>query len=420
MHPSNVSQDSSATTTVAIQRSKLANFLLILTLGILNALTPFTIDLYLPAFPEIAADLHTPVARMSLSVSVYFIGFALGQVLYGPLLDRFGRKPPIYVGLAVYLAATAGCMTAQSFEALLIFRFVSALGGCAASVGAISMVRDYFPAKDGARIFSMLMLVLSVSPLLAPSIGSVLAGQWGWRMLFAALAALAVVDLFLVALALPRGYRGDRSVRLELIPIMRTFREVLREPQFRAYVFSGSLSFAGLFVFVAGAPALFMQDFGVSAHGFGLIFATLAGGMIGGGQLNHLLLRYAPGKIVFRRALIVQVVIGAIFLVGALSFGYGLAGTLTLLFLYLVCAGITYPNAAALALEPFSKNIGSASALLGFLQLGLGAIAAALVGLLGDTGTRPMAIVMSVFAALGWIILRSIRVPAKATVASGG
>src|SRR3954467_9225579 len=162
-------------TQLVAARTRSANFFLILTLGILNALTPFTIDLYLPAFPEIAAELNTPVARMSLTVSIYFIGFALGQILYGPLLDRFGRKPPIYVGLALYLAATAGCMAAQSFEALLIFRFISALGGCAASVGAVSMVRDYFPAKDGAKIFSMLMLVLSASPLLAPSIGSLLA-----------------------------------------------------------------------------------------------------------------------------------------------------------------------------------------------------------------------------------------------------
>src|SRR4051794_28662308 len=176
-----------------LPRSRTQTAFLILTLGILNALTPFTIDLYLPAFPQIAADLNSPVARMSLTVSVYFIGFALGQLLYGPLLDRFGRKPPIYVGLALYLIATAGCMTAHSFESLLFFRFVSALGGCAASVGAISMVRDYFPAKDGAKIFSLLMLVLSASPLLAPSIGSVLVGAFGWRTLFGVLAVLAVI-----------------------------------------------------------------------------------------------------------------------------------------------------------------------------------------------------------------------------------
>ncbi|MFL6550856.1 MAG: multidrug effflux MFS transporter [Povalibacter sp.] len=389
-----------------LPRSRTQTAFLILTLGILNALTPFTIDLYLPAFPQIAADLNSPVARMSLTVSVYFIGFALGQLLYGPLLDRFGRKPPIYVGLALYLIATAGCMTAHSFESLLFFRFVSALGGCAASVGAISMVRDYFPAKDGAKIFSLLMLVLSASPLLAPSIGSVLVGAFGWRTLFGVLAVLAVIDLALVAFILPKGYEPDHSIRLKLKPILRTFLEVLREPQFRVYVFSGSLSFAGLFVFVAGSPALFMQGFGVSANQFGLLFATLAGGMIAGGQLNHLLLRNSSGKTVFHHALLVQMIVGAVLLAGTLTVGFGLYGTVALLFGFLLCAGITYPNAAALALEPFSKNIGSASSLLGFLQLGLGSVAAAFLGMLDDSGPRPMAIVMSVCSALGWAILR--------------
>lgn len=391
-------------------RSRAQNFVLILTLGILNALTPFTIDLYLPAFPEIAADLDTPVVRMSLTVSVYFIGFALGQILYGPLLDRFGRKSPIYVGLGFYIAATIGCLTARSFEALLLFRFVSALGGCAASVGAISMVRDYFPAKDTAKIFAMLMLVLSASPLLAPSIGSVLADLWGWRMLFAALAGLAVIDILLVAFALPKGYEADRSISLRFKPILLTFMEVLRQPQFRTYTFAGSLSFAGLFVFVAGSPALFMEGFGISAKQFGLMFAILAGGMIGGGQLNHVLLRYASGRSVFRGALSVQVIVGAILLAGTLMGSYGLQSTVGLLFMFLVCAGVTYPNAAGLALEPFSRNIGSASALLGFIQLGSGSLAAALVGLLDDQGVRPMAFVMSLCSALAWVILaRSAR-----------
>lgn len=386
-------------------RSKSQNFLLVLTLGVLNALTPFTIDLYLPAFPQIAHELHTTAARMSLTVSLYFVGFALGQVLYGPLLDRYGRKPPIYVGLAVYVLASIGCMMAQSFETLVFFRFISALGGCAASVGAMSMVRDNFPPQDAAKIFSFLMLVLSASPLFAPSIGSLLAGQWGWRMLFGVLSGLAVIDVILVAWFLPRSYEPDHSVHLRIGPIVRTFMDVLKQPQFRAYTLAGSLSFAGLFVFVAGSPALFMETYGVTANGFGAIFAILAGGMIGGGQLNHLLLRYASGAVVFRRALFVQVLVGAFFLVGTVAGGFGLIGTVAVLFCFLVCAGITYPNAAGLALEPFSKNIGSASALLGLLQLGLGAVAAALLGVIDQKGALPMAFVMSICTAVGLAIL---------------
>ncbi len=385
------------------------NLFLIIVLGILNALTPFTIDLYLPAFTQIAADLNVAVSRMSLTVSVYFIGFALGQIIYGPLLDRFGRQRPIYLGLAIYIFATWGCMRASSFEEMLIYRFVSALGGSAASVGAITMVRDYFPGKDSAKVFALLMLVLSASPLLAPSIGSLMTVHMGWRALFAALAGLAVIDLALVAFVLPRTYSPDRSVSLRLTPMLRTFRDALRVGQFRTYTFAGALSFAGLFVFVSGSPAAFMDGFGVSAQGFGLIFAILAGGMITGGQLNHLFLRYSDSRHVFRWALGVQVVAGTVFLLLASTLGLGLWMTVGILLVFLLCAGVTYPNAAALALEPFSKNIGSASSLLGFIQLGTGAVAAALVGLVDVKGPMPLALVMFTCSLCGWIILHQAR-----------
>ncbi len=382
---------------------------LIIVLGFLNALTPFTIDLYLPAFPQIAADLNVAVSRMSLSVSVYFIGFALGQVIYGPLLDRFGRQRPIYAGLAIYILATLGCMTTTSFEGLLVFRFISALGGSAASVGAIALVRDHVPADRAARAFATLMLVLSVSPLLAPSIGSLIATATSWRVIFAALAVLAIADLALVVFAIPRTYSPDPSVSLRLAPILRTFRDALAQPQFRTYTLAGSLSFAGLFVFVSGSPAVFMDGFGVGPGGFGAIFAILAGGMILGGQLNHLLLRYFDSELVFRRALTIQMISGAVFLALSLSFELSKWQTVALLLVFLHCAGITYPNAAALALKPFTKNIGSASSLLGFLQLGLGAVAAALVGVLDLTGPLPMAFVMAICSAAGWIVLTMAR-----------
>lgn len=391
---------------------------LIIVLGFLNALTPFTIDLYLPAFPQIAADLDVAVSRMSLSVSVYFIGFALGQVIYGPLLDRFGRQRPIYAGLAIYILATLGCMTTTSFEGLLVFRFISALGGSAASVGAVALVRDHVPADRAARAFAMLMLVLSVSPLLAPSIGSVIATAASWRAIFAALAALAIIDLALVVFAIPRTYSPDPSVSLRLAPIMRTFRDALAQPQFRTYTLAGSLSFAGLFVFVSGSPAVFMDGFGVGPGGFGAIFAILAGGMILGGQLNHLLLRYFPSELVFRRALLIQVLSGATFLLLSLAFHLGKWQTVALLFAFLHCAGITYPNAAALALKPFTKNIGSASSLLGFLQLGFGAVAAALVGVLDLTGPLPMAFVMAICSAIGWVVLIT-SAPARDEASAG-
>jgi DHA1 family bicyclomycin/chloramphenicol resistance-like MFS transporter len=230
-----------------------------------------------------------------------------------------------------------------------------------------------------------------------------------WRAIFAVLAALAIADLALVMFAVPRTYSPDASVSLRLAPILRTFRDALAQPQFRTYTLAGSLSFAGLFVFVSGSPAVFMDGFGVGPGGFGAIFAILAGGMILGGQLNHLLLRHFASEQVFRRALSVQVLSGAVFLALSLTIELGKWPTVALLFAFLHCAGITYPNAAALALKPFTKNIGSASSLLGFLQLGTGAIAAALVGVLDLSGPTPMAFVMAVCSAAGWILLDSAR-----------
>jgi DHA1 family bicyclomycin/chloramphenicol resistance-like MFS transporter len=378
---------------------------LILFLGFLNALTPFTIDLYLPCFADIAADLGTTVPRVSLSVATYFVGFAIGQILYGPLLDRFGRKPPIYAGLTLYVIASLGCMTAQSVEALLFFRFLSALGGAAASVGTVTMVRDYFAPKEGARVFSMLMLVLSVSPLLAPTIGAWVGEQFGWRTIFGILTVVALCDFFLVAFGLPKVYAPDRSVSLRLWPVVKNFIEVFQVRQFRVFTLAGALSFSGLFVYLTGSPSIYIDGFQVSKQTYGFIFALLAVGMIGGGQLNNFLGRKIPGATIFKRAVLCQVVVALFFLGGLLTFGFGLVSTTALLFVLLACAGIAYPNAAALALEPFSKNVGSASSLLGFLQMGLGAFLASLVGVLDAKGALPTGIVMALSSVLALAVL---------------
>ena len=378
---------------------------LVLFLGFLNALTPFTIDLYLPAFSDIATDLNTIVPRVSLSVATYFVGFALGQILYGPLLDRFGRKPPIYVGLGLYILASLGCMNAQTIETLLLCRFLSALGGAAASVGTMTMVRDYFAPKEGARVFSMLMLVLSVSPLLAPSIGAWVAAHFGWRSIFGILTVVAIMDVFLVAFLLPKAYEPDTSLKLSFMPVMKNFNEVFKVRQFRVFTIAGSLSFAGLFVYLTGSPSIFIDGFGVSKQVYGFIFALLAVGMIGGGQLNNFFTKKTSSAIIFRRAIFCQVIVALLFLSSLLTFGLDLVSTTIFLFLLLACAGIGYPNAATLALEPFTKNVGSASSLLGFLQMGLGAALASLVGLMDAKGTLPTALVMALSSILALIVL---------------
>lgn len=390
-------------------RTPRQNALLIVTLGFLNALTPFTIDMYLPAFSSIARDLHVEVAEMALTVSIYFIGFALGQIFYGPLLDRFGRKRPLYAGIGLYCLATIGCMNARTLPALLFFRFLSACGGCSASVGATAMVRDFFPPKDAARIFALLMLVLSASPLLAPTVGSFVVGWASWQAIFGVLLAMGLLNIALVAFVLPPGAPPDRTVSLRLGKVLGGFWEILRVRQFTVYAVACALSFTGLFVYVASSPAIFLEGFGVSSRVYGAIFALLASGMIGGGQLNHIFTRHFSGRRIFLHGLLWQLLFAAVFLAGDLAGWFGLGANIFFLFMILFFAGIASPNAAALALEPFSKKLGSASALLGFVQLSVGSVISAAVGLMKIPGSLPTAAAVTISTALALVLLWAAR-----------
>ena len=381
------------------------NLLIILILGALSTVSPFSIDMYLPAFPQIAHDLGTTQAQISLSVSGYFIGLALGQLFYGPLLDRFGRKPPLYAGLSLFTVASLGCIAVRSPELFIAFRLLQALGGCVAQVGAIAMVRDFFPARESAKILSLLMLVLSVSPLFAPSIGSVITTSIGWPWIFVALAGFAVLLMIVIRLLLPEGHRPDPQISLLPRAILEGFHQILIRPQFYTYALAGAFAFAGLFVYVAGSPIVFIDGFQVGPRAYGLIFAVLACGFIGGSQLNIWLSRRHADHKIFRVAVICQNVIMLIIVLGTFFGWYSLAGTVVLLLAYLPFCGIAYPNAAAIALAPFSKNVGSASAVLGFLQMGIGALASTGVGLLHATSSLAVFMVMAATALVGLVIL---------------
>lgn len=384
-------------------------FFLILILGTLTALGPFSIDMYLPGFPAIAKDLQTSVARVSLSLSSFFIGISFGQLLYGPLLDRFGRKKPLYIGLVVYILASIGCMFVRSIEALIVLRFVQAVGSCAAAVASIAMVRDLFPVKDNAKVFSLLMLVVGASPMLAPTVGGYVTAAFGWQSVFLILSVIAGLILLATIFFLPDSYQPDTSLSLKPKPILLNFWSVLREPQFYTYAFSGAVAFSGLFAYVAGSPLVFMDIYQVNGKVYGWIFAFLSIGLIGSSQLNSFLLkRYQSGQIVFG-ALVCQSVVGLIFLAGTLTNLLGLYGTIGMLFLFLSCLGITNPNAAALSLAPFSKNAGSASALMGALQLGLGTLASVAVSLFSVRSALPMVAIIAVTSLLALLILKISR-----------
>jgi DHA1 family bicyclomycin/chloramphenicol resistance-like MFS transporter len=236
-------------------------FFLILLLGALTALGPFSIDMYLPGFPAIAHNLHTSVARVALSLSSFFVGISAGQLLYGPLLDRFGRKKPLYFGLGLYIVASLGCLAVQRIETLIVLRFIQALGSCAAAVASVALVRDLFPVKENAKVFALLMLVVGVSPMVAPTVGGYVTAAFGWQAVFVALGGLGTLLLLATSLWLPEAYVPDPTLSLRPRPILTTFWTVLREPQFATYALTGAVSFSGLFAYVSGSPVVFMDLF---------------------------------------------------------------------------------------------------------------------------------------------------------------
>jgi DHA1 family bicyclomycin/chloramphenicol resistance-like MFS transporter len=380
-------------------------FLIIIILGALSTISPFAIDMYLPAFPQIATALHTSTARISLSLASYFAGLAAGQLFYGPLLDRFGRKLPLYAGLSLFIAASLLCLCSRTVEWLIALRFVQALGGCAAQVASMAMVRDFFPAKETAKIISLLILILSASPLLAPSLGVFVAVHLGWQWVFLVLSAFVALMLAVCWWRLPQGHQPDRTVSLRLRPIFHNYATVLKEPQFLTYALAGAFAFSGLLVYVASSPIIFMEVFHVSPEKFGAIFAGLSVGFIGSNQINILLLRKFTSEQIFRGALLVECPVALFFLVGTMCGWFGLASTLGLLFISLSSLGLAFPNAAALALVPFDRNIGSASAMLGFLQVGVSGLASASIGIFDSHTMLPVTLVLAATSWIGFAIL---------------
>lgn len=390
---------------------------LILILGSLTALGPFSIDMYLPAFPVIAKDLHTSTEQVAISLSSFFIGISLGQLLYGPLLDRFGRKKPLCLGLALYILASLGCVFVTSLNQLIILRAVQALGSCAAAVASVAMVRDLFPVKDSAKVFALLMLVVGVSPMLAPTAGSYVTILFGWHAIFIALIALGVLNLLASIFWLPEKYQPDPSISLMPAPIIKTFLSVIAEPYFYTYALTGAMAFSGLFAYVAGSPVVFMEVFEVSTELYGWIFAILSIGLIGSSQINsRLVKRYKSEQIVFV-ALSVQLVLTLCFCAGTYFNLLNLYETIALLFLFLCCLGFINPNTSALSLSPFKKNAGSASALMGAIQMGIGALASSLLGMFETKSAFPMVGVMAGSTIIAMVILLSGRMKLSKTIA---
>jgi DHA1 family bicyclomycin/chloramphenicol resistance-like MFS transporter len=379
--------------------------LIILILGFLSAIAPFSIDMYLPGFPAIAKDLHTSIENVAYSLSSFFIGVCIGQVVCGPLLDRYGRKMPLYIGMILYILATIGCVFTTSVEVLIALRFLQAIGGCVSMVAPRAIIRDLFPVEESAKIFSYMILILGVSPIIAPTAGSYIITHFGWHSIFIILTILAVLLVIAVITGLPESKQPDPTYSLKPQVILASFRIVLWQPQFFIYAVTGAISSAGLFAYLAGSPYVFMKFFGTTEQQYGGIFALIATGLITSSQLNNRLLKKHSSQQIVKVTLTVQTVTGILLFIAAAMNWLNVYSAIALIFVYLSCQGFNFPNASALSMAPFSKHAGSASALMGAIQMGMGAMASAAVGMFTPHNAMPLTGVMAFCVVLAWLLL---------------
>ncbi|WP_437810502.1 multidrug effflux MFS transporter [Sorangium sp. So ce1078] len=375
---------------------------LALILGALTALGPLSIDMYLPSLPTLQRELGTTASAVQLTLAVYFAGLGLGQLAYGPLTDRFGRKRPLYAGLALYVLASIGCALAPNVQSLIALRFLQAVGGAAGQVVTRAVVRDLYAGAAAARVLSLLMLVMGAAPILAPTLGGWMLLVAGWRVIFALLAALGLGCLALMAAALPET-AATRTERLDLRAIGAHLRAIGRDHAFVAYTLTGAFGQAAMFAYISGSPFVLIDLFHVSPQHYGWIFGANAFGLIAGAQLNHRLLARRSPAWLLARATAATTAVGAVLLAVAVSRWGGLPAVVGSLFAFVASLGFINANATALAMDGQGARAGLASAALGSIQFAIAACASSLVGLLNDGSVRPMAAVMAACSAASWL-----------------
>jgi DHA1 family bicyclomycin/chloramphenicol resistance-like MFS transporter len=368
---------------------------LVAVLGCLSAIGPLSIDLYLPAFPTLSRELGSSAASIQLTLTACLVGLALGQLFAGPLSDALGRRRPLLIGLAVYVAASAACALADSATALVIARLLQGLAGAAGVVISRAVVRDLYAGSAAARFFSRLMLVVGLAPILAPVLGAELLRVTPWQGLFWVLAATGVLLLVIVGFGLPETLPVERRREGSLADTARTYARLARDRVFMGYALAGGLAFAAMFAYISGSSFVLQGEYGVSAQAYGVLFGVNALGLTVVSQVNGRLVgRFAPRSLLWVGLGITAT--GGVLLVAVAATGTGgLAGIAVALFAVVSGIGFVMPNSTALALADHPEAAGTASALLGACQFVVGAAAAPLAGALGDGGALAMAVVIA-------------------------
>lgn len=381
--------------------SERSHLTFILILGALIALGPLSIDMYLPAFTRISAEFSVSLSQVEISLTSYFIGLAAGQLFYGPLADRFGRKRPLYIGLLIYIVSSMGCALSESMSSLIAFRLFQAVGGCSGIVISRAMVRDLFGYQESIHVFSQLILVMGLAPILAPLVGGYIAAVAGWRFIFWLVAVLAICCLFAIYFFIPETAKPHEGARLK--NAFRAYGAILSHSEFLRYAFTGGFAQAGLFAYITGSPFVLIQYFGVPPESYGWFFGFNAFGLILMSQLNRYAVKRFNHEVILSRAILCLAVAG-VGLLMSIFFKLGFLAFIIPLFAYVSTLGFVFPNTMAGALKNQGHQAGAASALLGTLQFTLATAASAVISASNAQTPLPLAATICTLGTFAFII----------------
>ncbi|RDU67166.1 Bcr/CflA family drug resistance efflux transporter [Helicobacter didelphidarum] len=385
----------------SIQLKGLQKFKLIFILAFLSAIAPLSIDMYLPALPNVSKSFQASEFYTQLSLTSFFLAFALGQLLYGPLSDIFGRKKPLYIGISLFILSSIGCVLVDSISIFIILRFLEALGGCAGVVIARAIVNDRFDIKDASGVFALMMVVSSLAPMLSPSFGSMLLNFFSWHSIFATLFLCGIILLLLVFFSLEESapnFKNNITTKHNLATshtkTLQTYKRILQEKIFMIYVISGSFAMAAMYAYITGSSFVYMNIFGLDKNAYSIVFALNALSFVVCANINAKIVQKIPPQHIISKAFIAMLIFSIILVVaGILNYTSPIESTVSMSWFHwrflifeiamlstISMLGFILPNLTTLAMARFKDCSGSASAVLGTIQFGMAGIISFLVG----------------------------------------